>query len=210
MSPPQVFDDLVDLAGLRRGSRVLEIGPGTGQATCQLAQRGLTVLGLELGPRLADRARVNLADFASVSMLTTAFEDWDPAGEMFDAVFSCNAFHRIDPHLRFAKPAAVLVPGGHLIVLATPWVIPDDADRFWWDIQDDYAAIGSERVDPATKHPDRVSDISAALLESGYFDRPVSRRYRFDVEFTTGGLPRESGDPVERQGIRARRAPGTS
>ena len=128
-----------------------------------------------------------MTDFAGVSVLTTAFEDWDPAGEMFDAVLSCNAFHWIDPGLRFAKPAAVLVPGGHLIVLATPWVIPGDADRFWWDIQDDYAAIGSERVDPATKHPDRVTDISAALLESGYFDRPVSRRYRFDVEFTTAG-----------------------
>ena len=36
---PEVFDDLVALAGLRPGARVLESGPGTGQATRTLVER---------------------------------------------------------------------------------------------------------------------------------------------------------------------------
>ncbi len=32
VAPPAMFDDLVALAGLRRGAAVVEIGPGTGQA----------------------------------------------------------------------------------------------------------------------------------------------------------------------------------
>ena len=38
--PPALFDDLADLTGIRPGSRVLEIGPGTDQATLPLAARG--------------------------------------------------------------------------------------------------------------------------------------------------------------------------
>lgn len=37
--PPRLFDDLAELAGLGSGSRVLEIGCGTGQATVPLAER---------------------------------------------------------------------------------------------------------------------------------------------------------------------------
>ncbi len=51
--PPELFDDLVDLAGLRARSRVLEIGCGTDQATIPLAVRGLDVVCVELGEALA-------------------------------------------------------------------------------------------------------------------------------------------------------------
>jgi SAM-dependent methyltransferase len=182
--PPQVFDDVVVLAGLGRGSKVVEIGPGTGQATRPLAERGIDVLGLELGPAMADRARRNLVVLPGVEIVTTTFEAWDAGGRRFDAVFSCNAFHWIDPELRFAKSAAMLRPGGHLVLVSTPWVVPTDAERFWWDVQDDFFAVGAEREDPATKHPDLARDSSASLVRSGLFHDPIQRRYPFDVEFT--------------------------
>ena len=184
VAPAHVFDDLITLAGLAPGSSVVEIGPGTGQATRPLAERGLRVLALELGPHLAARARQRLASFVDVNVVTTSFEAWDPGSTRFDAVVACNSFHWIDPAIRFEKSAAVLVPGGHLAVLATWWVIPDGADRFWWDVQDDYAAIGAERVDPATKHPDRIEDLGPAVRASGRFEEPTIRRHPFDVTFT--------------------------
>ena len=58
--PPQLFDDLIDLAGLEAGDRVLEIGCGTGQATVPLAARGLAVTAVELGAELAAIARRRL------------------------------------------------------------------------------------------------------------------------------------------------------
>ena len=184
VAPAYVLDDALELAGLRPGSSVLEIGPGTGQATRQLAERGVHVLAVELGPNLADRARRNLAAFEQVQVVTSSFEEWDAGDRTFDAVFACNCFHWVDPAIRFAKPASILRPGGHLIVLSMPWVVPDGADRFWWDIQDDYEAVGVERVDPATQHPDRIGDLWAAIGASGLYDEPVIRRYPFDVTFT--------------------------
>jgi 16S rRNA A1518/A1519 N6-dimethyltransferase RsmA/KsgA/DIM1 with predicted DNA glycosylase/AP lyase activity len=58
--PDDLFDDLAALAGLQRGSRVLELGCGTGQATLPLARRGFAVTAIELGPRLAEVARRKL------------------------------------------------------------------------------------------------------------------------------------------------------
>lgn len=184
VAPRYVFDVLVELAGLHPGSSVVEVGPGTGQATRPLAARGPRIVALELGPRLAARARRNLSAFAGVEVVTTSYEAWDPGSARFDAVFACNSFHWVDPALRFHKSAAVLRPGGHLIVLATPWVIPADADRFWRDVQDDYVAVGGGWVEPATKHPDRIGDLGSEVRASGLFAEPTIRRYRFDVTFT--------------------------
>jgi len=38
--PPALVGNLVDLCGIRPYSRILEIGPGTGQLTTALAQQG--------------------------------------------------------------------------------------------------------------------------------------------------------------------------
>jgi SAM-dependent methyltransferase len=163
---------------------VLEIGPGTGQATRQLATRGLHVVAVELGPQLADRARANLAAFPHVDIVTASFETWDPGNARFDAVFACNSFHWIDPAVRFTKTAAVLRPGGHLVVLATPWVVPDTADRFWWDVQDDWEAVGLP-FDPSTMHPDLIpDDLAPAVRASGMFQEPTIARRLFEVTFT--------------------------
>ena len=59
--PPGLFDDLIYLAGLRPGDRVIEIGCGTGQATVPLAERGLAVTAVELGAELAAIARRRVA-----------------------------------------------------------------------------------------------------------------------------------------------------
>lgn len=184
VAPGYVFDELVALAGLRPDAAVVEIGPGTGQATRPLAERGLRIVALELGSGLAARARENLAAFPQVEVVTAAFESWDPGAARFDAVVACNSFHWVDPAIRFARVAAVLRPGGHLAVLSTPLVVPDGADRFWWDVQDDWEAASGGRLDPATQHPDHVGDLGPAVRASGLFEEPAIRRHLFAVTFT--------------------------
>lgn len=97
VAPDVLFDDLVDLAGLGPGAAVLEIGPGTGQATRPLAARGLRVLALEINARLAAQAKLNVAAFRHVEVQVVPFETWEPGRSGFDAVVACNSFHWIDP-----------------------------------------------------------------------------------------------------------------
>jgi SAM-dependent methyltransferase len=183
VAPDGVFDELVAAAGLRPGAPVVEIGPGTGQATRPLATRGLQVLALEVDGRLAARARENLADLEAVSVVTSPFEAWDPDGARFSMVFACNSFHWIEPEVGFAKAAAVLHDDGVLALLSTPVVVPDGASSFWWEVQDDWEAITGARLDPATRHPDVVSGL-ATVDAPEWFQAPDTSRSPFDVVMT--------------------------
>src|SRR5260370_5524746 len=114
--PPELFDDLADIAGLTPGARVLEIGSGTGQATLPLAERGFQITAIELGPNLAAVARRKLARFPNVTIVEGAFEDWPLPPEPFDAVVSATTFHWLvtsvsaSTTINAIRPAGVLPP----------------------------------------------------------------------------------------------------
>lgn len=59
--PAELFDDLIELAELEPGARLLEIRCATGKATLPLAKRGFVVVCVEIGAHLAERARARLA-----------------------------------------------------------------------------------------------------------------------------------------------------
>jgi SAM-dependent methyltransferase len=179
--PDAVVDDVVELASLRPGSRVLEVGCGTGQATVALADRGLDVVCVELGASLAAVARRNLARFPRVRVEVADFDAWEPDGA-FDAVAAFTAWHWPDPATKYARAAAALRDGGSLCVVVTQHVLPAGGDRFWADVQADYELIG-EADDPPPP-PEAVEDLRAELAASGVFDEPQVRRHVWEVDYT--------------------------
>jgi ubiquinone/menaquinone biosynthesis C-methylase UbiE len=56
--PERLVDDLVALANIGEGARVLEIGPGTGQLSMPLVERGALLAAVERGPNLAEVGRL--------------------------------------------------------------------------------------------------------------------------------------------------------
>lgn len=183
--PEQLFDDLARTAGLRKGSRVLELGCGTGQATVSLAQRGYEIAAVELGAGLADVAKRNLAAFPSVTVVNIAFESWELPAEPFDLVFAATSFHWIDPAVRVAKSADALRPAGALAVVATHHVAGGD-EQFFVDAQRCY-----ERWDPETPPGLRVPAAADVPFDhheldaSRRFGRVVFRRYEHEQTYST-------------------------
>ncbi|OIV39303.1 hypothetical protein BIV57_00165 [Mangrovactinospora gilvigrisea] len=176
--PPQLFDDLMDAGSLSPGDRVVEIGCGTGQASVPMAQRGLAVTAVELGADLAALARRRLAPFSSAAVVTSAFEDFEPAeAAPFAAVAAFNCLHWIDPHLRYAKPAALLPPGGLLAVGTCHWARPADADSFWFEVPDDYRAVGGEGGQMLT--PEAIGPWHLPPEAEEHFYEVVAARYPF-------------------------------
>jgi SAM-dependent methyltransferase len=184
VAPARVFDDLVALAELEPGARLVEIGCGSGQATLPLAERGFAIVGVELGERLASVARRKLAAFPRVEIVTSSFEEWDPRGEAFDGVVAFNSFHWLHPELRFTKPAAVLRPGGALAVAGMHLVTHARADPLWLAVQQDYDAVGAERPVDAGAVRDRSSEFEA----SGLFRVVAMRRYLWDAGYDAEGF----------------------
>jgi SAM-dependent methyltransferase len=184
---PQLFDDLVSLAALPERARLLEIGPGTGQATLPLAKHGYEIVGIELGEGLAARARRKLADFSNVKIVNANFETWEAAGEYFDAIVAFTAFHWIDPEARYRKSAELLKLEGVLAIIATQHVLPEGGDRFWREVQADYEAVVPDEESTkagAPGPPEEVEDLSAEIAASGLFRNVAARRYVWDVPYT--------------------------
>jgi SAM-dependent methyltransferase len=180
--PDELFDDLVELAGLKARSRVVEVGCGTGKATLPLAGRGLRITCVELGTSLAAIAQRKLALFPGVQIVNADFETWRPERADYDAVAAFTAFHWIPRELRYLKSAAVLREGGALAVAMTHHVLPEDADPFFLEAQADYDAVGVGGDPPGP--PESVSGVGAEMEASGLFRVADERRYSWDVVYT--------------------------
>lgn len=186
--PAALFDDLAELAGVGPGARVLEIGPGTGQATVPLAERGCRVVAVELGAGLAAVARRNLARFPAVEVVTAAFEDWPLPAEPFDLVLAATAFHWIDPVVRVVKAADALRPGGALATVTTHHIAGGD-ESFFAEAQACY-----ERWDPDTppggaplKAAADIPTSSDELDRSHRFGPASFRRHEWEQAYTATG-----------------------
>ena len=95
--------------------RMLEIGAGTGKATVVFARAGREIVAIEPGAQLAAVLRRNVAGFPHVTVEGTTFEAYGGSG--FDLVYAAQALHWIAPAARYARPAALLRPGGALAAI---------------------------------------------------------------------------------------------
>jgi SAM-dependent methyltransferase len=179
--PAAIFDDIAELAGLEPGSRVLEIGPGTGKATVDLVRRGYAVTGIELSPDLAELARRNVPQ---AEIEVGDFESWEPRKAGFDAIVAFAAFHWVAPDQRYTKAVRLLRPGGALAVVHGPHVLPDDGDSFFVEVQEDYDAVVPHPDNGPPQPPEDAEGWTEEFLAAGAFDRVEERRYLQPIVYT--------------------------
>jgi SAM-dependent methyltransferase len=110
---------ILAMAGDVRGKRVLDLGCATGELAAAFAERGATVVGLDLNPRLVQRARERhggAAEFRGAD-IGAPMPFLEPAS--FDVVAASLVLHYLaDWAPTLAELARVLRPGG-LLVLST-------------------------------------------------------------------------------------------
>lgn len=172
--PDWVFDMLVSRCGLRPGTSVFEIGPGTGKATQRLLTLGANPLvAIEPDARLADFLEATNATPA-LRVLRAPFEDASLEEGAFDLGISATAFHWLDEEAALQKVARLLRPGG------------------WW------AAIWHVFGDDS--RPDPFHDATQGVL-SGYTSPSAGNRgipFGLDAEARTEALKRTGAfDVVE-------------
>jgi len=174
--PPELFDDLATLVGLHAvAARVLEIGPGTGQATRGLLARGWSVVALEPGQELARVARRVLSGLGDVDVVVAPFERWQDGEEAsFDLVFAATSWHWL-PTVAYRRAAQLLRPGGSLAIVATAHVLPEaDGDPFFRDVEQAYEAVGMSDGQGGPPPPEAVEAPDVAAIEgSGFFEPPT-------------------------------------
>jgi len=108
-----LFEAVLDAAQVTRGTRLLDVGCGSGLTLVLAARRGAVPSGLDVSPGLLGIARERLprADLREGDMESLPFGD-----AAFDAVTGVNAFQFAgDPRRALPEAARVLRPGGRLV-----------------------------------------------------------------------------------------------
>lgn len=127
--PDRVYELLQQVCGLGTGSHVLEIGPGTGQATRDLLRHGATVTAVELGAEMAAALEAKYPD-DNLSVNVGAFEDVDLEPGSFDLIVAATSFHWIPPGTGLRRCADLLRPDGWLALWWNYFGDPDRPDPF--------------------------------------------------------------------------------
>lgn len=122
--PPRVDEILTQRCGLGPGTRVVEIGPGTGRVTRRLAALGASVVAVEPDPAMAAHlARVASGD---IEVIVATFEDAALPHSGFDLAVAAMSFHWVDQAVGVPKLGRVIRPGGWA---ASWWTVFGDPYR---------------------------------------------------------------------------------
>lgn len=121
--PTWVYAELRTL-GLRPGCQVLEIGPGTGQATRRLlAANPGRLVAVEPDALMAAELRRRCPDDRRLEIRVEPFEPAELTPAAFDLAVSATAFHWLDTAPALARVHHALRPGG-------TWAM-------WWNVYGD-------------------------------------------------------------------------
>ncbi|HMF70213.1 MAG TPA: methyltransferase domain-containing protein [Flavitalea sp.] len=166
--PDELFSTLIDVTDLHEGSRLLEIGAGTGQATKPLAKKGFDITAIELGVAMAEVAKYELRDHKNVRIVTGAFEEMTLPSTAFDLVFAATSFHWIEPSIKYLKSHEILKRKGHLAIIHTNHISDEKGDTFFNVSQPIY-----DRYDFTDKHQKpqlpKNKDLKAGNIDESLF-----------------------------------------
>ncbi|GAA4340449.1 class I SAM-dependent methyltransferase [Streptomyces venetus] len=153
--PPALFDAIEDLADRPLpGSRVADIGAGTGIATALLHARGADVLAVEPGDGMAAQFRSTLPD---IPIVRGTGDDLPLADASVDLLTYAQAWHWTDQSRAVPEALRVLRPGGALALwwntdaLDVPWIAESatrTARHFGVDISAEKRNVNARAADP--------------------------------------------------------------
>ncbi|MEV4345588.1 methyltransferase domain-containing protein [Actinoplanes sp. NPDC049596] len=141
---------LLDAADVRPGSRVLDVGTGTGTVASLACDRSAHVVAVDAEPTMLDlaRGRVPAAEFHHAVLPRLPFVD-----DSFDAAVANFVLNHVgDPAAALRELQRVVRPGGRVAVTIWPYPTPP-AQQLWATVFD---AAGAERpTDMPRLSPDK-------------------------------------------------------
>lgn len=180
--PADLFDALFQM--LPAEPEIVEVGPGTGQATKDLLARGASVHAIEIGPAMAAKLRSNLPS-NRLRVTVGDFEMITLAPRTADAVFSATAYHWISRDAQTDRPAGALRPGGIMAIVDLIQVdSPDDAG-FFAASQRIYERYKQGHTGPPAPSRENADPAIREVLEADRrFQAVAVRRYNWNQSYS--------------------------
>ncbi len=115
----ELFQCLIHYAGICPKKKVLEIGPGTGQATDPILRTGCDYNAIELGEHLYAKMKEKYGRFSNFHIVNDDFITYDFGSQRFDMIYSAATIQWIPEDVAFSKTFKLLRPGGVLAMMLT-------------------------------------------------------------------------------------------
>ena len=115
----ELFADVIDYAKIDASKLVLEIGPGTGQATEPFLKTGCDYLAIELGEHFVEFTKNKFGSYSNFNIINDDFETHDFGDQKFDLVFSAATIQWIPEKIGFPKVYNLLKSGGTFAMFMT-------------------------------------------------------------------------------------------
>lgn len=136
----ELFDSLIEYAGIGRGKDVLELGPGTGQATEPILDTGCSYNAIELGEHLYAKMKSKYGERDNFSIVNDDFITHDFGAQRFDMIYSAATIQWIPEDIAFPKTFELLRPGGTLAMMLTSADYKSTNEELYAKIQKVYDA----------------------------------------------------------------------
>lgn len=162
----QFVEALLDAAGVRASSRVLDVACGSGVAAAEAASRGAVATGVDFSPAMLAVAR---ATHPAVAFLQGDAEALPCSDAAFDAVVANFGVHHVPrPALALAEAFRVLQSGGWIAV--SFWAAPEQ--NIAWKLLLDAVRRHGDAVETGAPPPGggfaSVQQILDALRAAGF------------------------------------------
>jgi SAM-dependent methyltransferase len=177
--PAVVFDVLQERCGLGPGSSVIEIGPGTGQATAELLRRGAAIHAIEPGEGLAEHLMAAHGGEA-LTVTVSPFEEAEIAAGTADLVVAATSFHWVDTAVGMEKALSALRPGGWVALWWNLWYEPEGQDAFSRALDPIFEEFGN-RESPVYVDQNHEEHWLPLMRPSGFED-VTSERFPWEVD----------------------------
>lgn len=114
----RMLDLHLEFAGIKNGSRVLEIGSGWGALIRRMSEKGMNVEYVGVSPSCVQNDFIaNHFRYGRVSLHTKTFETSNFAKEAFDAVVLSGSFcHLQDKEAELRRMGSLLKEGGRIVI----------------------------------------------------------------------------------------------
>ena len=144
---PELFADLIKYAKIDGEKTVLELGPGTGQATQPILATGCDYHAIELGEHLADFMVRKYGAVKNFHLVNDDFITHDFGGQRFDMIYSASTIQWIPEEIAFSKTYELLKPGGTLAMMHTIGDYKTPNEALYQEIQKVYDAYFKPEIE---------------------------------------------------------------